>query len=99
MLMTIACQFRAGKCAKKPSNLSHSAISAVKLAKHILNSDEACPSDRRYVLCFDEHGCSHDLGSDVSCSHRPVGKRSLNSAAPDHSLKKFQQLCASEKIQ
>ena len=98
MFMTTSCQFRAGKWTKKSSNLSSGAIDAEKLSKHMINSYESHPIDSRHVLCFDDHGHSYALGSDVSCSRRPVGKRSLNSAMPDILLKEtFQQLGTSEK--
>ena len=89
MLMIIAYQFRVGKWTKKPSNLSSSAIASEKLAKHILNIDETCPIDSRRVSYFDEHGHSHTLGSDLSCSRRHIGKMSLNSTMLDCSSKKY----------
>ena len=88
-LVTIACQFRSGKWTKKQSNLLSGAITAEKLTKNVLDSDEVHPIDRICVLCFDEHGHIYILGSDLSSSRRPVGKRSLNSAMPDSYLKTF----------
>ena len=89
MCVIIACQFRVGNWINKPNNLSPGALAAVKLAKHMLNSDEVHPMDSRYALCFDEHSHSYTLGYEVSHARRPLGKRSLNSSTPDRSLKKY----------
>ena len=85
--MIIACQSRVVKWTKKPRKLSSGAIGSEKLATHELKYDEVCPIDSRHVLCFDEHGHSYALGNYVSCSRRPIVKRSLNRIMPDRSLK------------
>ena len=98
MFMTTSCQFRAGKWTKKPSNLSSGAIDAEKLAKIMLNSDDGHPIDSRCVLCFDEHGHSHNLASDVSYSRRPIVEMSLNSTPPCRSLKNHSSNWVEAKI-
>ena len=45
VLMKIACQFHVGKWVNKPSNLSSGTLATMKLAKHILNSDEVYSLD------------------------------------------------------
>ena len=43
----------------------------------------------QYLSCFDEHGYSFTTDNYASDTRRPLGKRSLNSNAPDHSFKKY----------